>query len=110
MVSLTGVCHGFDTGGRRLFIPPSHFVFVRAWEREPTPLSINTIPKEKKNHGRIWIGVIDILGRKHGSKRLLSLQGKPMIPLLVIGKLVTCVPICPLRELLMVNLTSASRI
>lgn len=32
-----------------------------------------------------------------------------MIPLLVIGKLVTCIPMCPLKELSMVNLTWASR-
>lgn len=39
-----------------------------------------------------------------------SLQGKPMIPLLVVGKLVKCIPMCPLKQLLMLNLmTSASR-
>ena len=32
-----------------------------------------------------------------------------MIPLLVTGKLVTCIPMCPLKELSMVNLTWASR-
>lgn len=31
-------------------IPPSHFIFVRAWEPEPTPLSIDTFPKEKEKY------------------------------------------------------------
>lgn len=66
---------------------------------------------QRKTHSYVWIGVTDILGKKYESKRLLSFarETNEPTPGKIVGKLGMCFPMCPPRELVIVNLTSASR-
>lgn len=72
-------------------------------------IDVSIFKKVGEQYGCIWIGVIDTVDKKHGTKDLISLKGKQITCSLEIGKLVACIPMCPLGEFLLVNLTSASR-
>lgn len=63
---------------------------------------MHLFPKKKN----IWIEVIVISGKKLGSKDLFARETYSWE---ILGKLVLRIPMCLPRELVMVNLTSASR-
>lgn len=67
--------------GAVTFFVLSHFIFVRTWEPKflsmlvSRCLSIDAFISKVKVHRCVWIGVIDILGKKHGSKDFFLCKG-----------------------------------